>query len=243
LGRSKDAIAIRSGLVSATQILIQRAALELDIAPEEFEQIEPRLIEGLPVLQICDQLANGAGFSQRLSEDTHDSGSPLILKLIESVLFDDEDLLGIKFKTHEHKASCFLACYKCIQRYGNRAYHGLLDWRLGIAFLRLLYDPEYKCGLDGNFNFIELENWSDQVKRSLANVKMFTPSVYTTPQLVDMDGLKLWSIQDLQSGKIYYVVHPFWSQIFISEKYKDCLKGDYEFVNSFEVLHMPQNKF
>ncbi|WP_446892536.1 DEAD/DEAH box helicase [Acinetobacter sp. NS4_7] len=243
LGRSKDAIAIRSGLVSATQILIQRAALELDIAPEEFEQIEPRLIEGLPVLQICDQLANGAGFSQRLSEDTHDSGSPLILKLIESVLFDDEDLLGIKFKTYKHKTSCFIACYKCIQRYGNRAYHGLLDWRLGIAFLRLLYDPQYKCGLDGNFNFLELENWYDQVERSLANVKMFKPAVYTTPKLVDMDGLKLWSIQDLQSEKIYYVIHPFWSQVFILEKYKDYLKGDFEFVNSFEVLHMPQNKF
>lgn len=244
LGRTKDSIGIRSALISATQILIQRASLELDIAPEEFEQIEPRILEGLPVLQICDQLANGAGFSQRLSENIHDTNTPLVLKLIQSLLTDEQDKLGFKLNSDDHKNSCIVACYKCIQRYGNRSYHGLLDWRLGMAFLRLLHDTEYKCGLDGNFEYIEIENWYDQVEKSLNNVQMLRPSIYADPQLIITNDLKLWSIKNNQTGKIYYVIHPFWSKSFIADRYKAYLRhNNFEFVNSFELLHMPQIKF
>ena len=244
LGRSKESIAIRSALISATQILIQRAALELDIAPEEFEQIEPKLIDSLPVLQICDQLANGAGFSQKLSEVLDHSGSPLILKLIESILSDDKDPLGLKFGASEHKASCLGACYRCIQRYGNRTYHGLLDWRLGLAFLRLLYDSKYKCGLDGKFQYIEIESWYDQVEESLINVTMFKPSVYSAPKLVDVSGLKLWSIENMQNGNKYYVIHPFWSKKYINELLGlNDTSIDFQLINSFEILHTPQNIF
>lgn len=244
LGRSKESIAIRSALISATQILIQRAALELDIAPEEFEQIEPKLIESIPVLQICDQLANGAGFSQKLSEIIEGTGSPLILKLIKSILSDYHDPLGMKLSTEVHKASCLGACYKCIQRYGNRTYHGLLDWRLGLGFLRLLYDPKYKCGLDGNFRYIELENWHDQVEESLINVNMLKPSIYSPPKLREINGLNLWSIENIKNGKKYFVIHPFWSKIYMEKLLGLSIdSADSKLINSFEVLHMPQNIF
>ena len=38
-------------------------------------------------------------------------------------------------------------------------YHSLLDWRLGLAMLRVLRRGDYVAGLDGNFNLPELEGW------------------------------------------------------------------------------------
>src|SRR5690606_34061155 len=46
------------------------------------------------------------------------------------------------------------------QRYGNQGYHGLLDWRLGLAFLQHLADPSWVCGLNGEFSGPALADWS-----------------------------------------------------------------------------------
>lgn len=43
----------RSAAISATQILVQRAAIDLDVAADEFEALEPRLRDGRPMLQIA----------------------------------------------------------------------------------------------------------------------------------------------------------------------------------------------
>lgn len=72
------------------------------------------------------------------------------------------------FFEHDHKQKCQRSCYRCIQRYGNRGHHGLLHWRLGLSFLRCLLQPNYKVGLDGEFNlYPELQNWHDQAKKFL----------------------------------------------------------------------------
>ncbi|MDP3695848.1 MAG: hypothetical protein Q8R42_07025, partial [Desulfocapsaceae bacterium] len=46
--RIKADTKIRAAALSATHMLVQRAALALDIAPEEFEVLEPRLREEQP---------------------------------------------------------------------------------------------------------------------------------------------------------------------------------------------------
>lgn len=70
----------------------------------------------MPVLQICDQLANGAGFSQKLSESSEYSGIPQVLDLTyDQFYLIVIGLLSIKLRADEHKASCLGACYKCIQ--------------------------------------------------------------------------------------------------------------------------------
>jgi DEAD/DEAH box helicase domain-containing protein len=44
--------------------------------------------------------------------------------------------------------------------YRNMNYHSLLDWRLGVAMMRVMSDSTFVCGTDGNFNqFIELRDW------------------------------------------------------------------------------------
>jgi Bacterial Alpha-2-macroglobulin MG10 domain len=58
---------------------VQKAALELDVAPDEFEALEPRLRHGRPLLQIADSLINGSGLCRRLCQADAD-GRPDIAR-------------------------------------------------------------------------------------------------------------------------------------------------------------------
>ena len=163
--------AVRGAAISASFIVAHKAALELDIDPEEFDIVEPRYtkIESgapVPLLQITDHLVNGAGFCERLaSPDGH--GTPLVRQLIKSILGEQEafPLKDYRSKLTEHSKRCDQSCYMCLQRYGNQAYHGLLDWRLGLSFLEAMNDPSFACGLDGNFSTPSLEDWPENAER------------------------------------------------------------------------------
>lgn len=139
---------VRAGALSATFMIVSRAALELDIAPEELTVLEPRSFKGRPLLQITDELVNGAGFCRILSEST--ASSPKIMTYIQSMLSDRHKYPLEQVLAADH-ADCDTACYRCLLRYGNQHYHGLLDWRLGLTYLRAMVDPNFVCGLDGDF--------------------------------------------------------------------------------------------
>jgi hypothetical protein len=59
----------------------------------------------------------------------------------------------------EHCSSCDSSCYECLRQYRNMNYHGLLDWRLGLALVRVLASTSARCGSDGNFEGPELDGW------------------------------------------------------------------------------------
>ena len=174
---------VRAAALSTSYMLVNRASLDLDIDPEEFDVLEPRIYGGdgaqLPLLQITDHLVNGAGFCRNLWEGVGD-GAPRITALIESMLGgcrsegeilkevagDTDDLpypIG-EFLSAGHE-DCDTACYLCLLRYGNQPFHGLLDWQLGAAFLRALVDPQFRCGLDGDFSFWGVERWPKMAQR------------------------------------------------------------------------------
>src|SRR5690606_15763822 len=68
------------------------------------------------------------------------------------------------------RGSCDQACYECLQRYGNRSYHGLLDWRLGLSFARAMVDPSHAVGADGDFSAPELVDWRAMAEDALERV-------------------------------------------------------------------------
>ena len=208
--------AIRAAALSATFILMHRAALELDIDPEEFDIVEPRMgkpggSSAVPILQFTDHLINGAGFCERLSK-IESSGSPMIARLIGSIIRDEhtyplKDFLKVetKPKPYDHREQCDQACYRCLQRYGNQMYHGLLDWRLGLAFLQMMHDPNFKCGYDGNFNGPVLEDWPKLAVRYAEEMIRFENGKGEVKKVGCLFAFRLgdephWSI----------VVHPFW---------------------------------
>lgn len=165
---------VRAAALSATFLIVNRASLELDIDPAEFDVLEPRRYGAdlrLPLLQITDQLVNGAGFCRNLREA--DRGVPRVLRLMSSMLTDPSSYPLESLSSAEHR-DCDTACYQCLLRYGNQHFHGLLDWQLALCYLRALVDPSFECGLNGDFDFPGLQRWQ-QIAEGLAEemVKRF----------------------------------------------------------------------
>ncbi|WP_223620594.1 DEAD/DEAH box helicase [Lysobacter sp. ESA13C] len=205
LGRT----AVRASALSATFILVNRAALALDVDPEEFDVIEPRLMRiaggaAVPVLQIADHLVNGAGFCVALERRDQETGKSLIGSLLASVLNDGDQYPLIDFLRDDHEKSCEQACYRCLLRYRNQPYHGLLDWRLGMSFLHALEVGTYKCGLDGDFASAALRTWPTLVEQDVMRLRRQFPRMQAKQfgQVwgVKFDGVPSWCL----------ISHPLW---------------------------------
>jgi hypothetical protein len=223
-------IAARAAAVSATQILVQRAALELDVSAEEFEALEPRLRDGRPMLQVADTLINGSGLCRRLGEPSLSGGVPYIAEIVDAILSGHDewplkDFLATYVDGGCHAAQCKTSCYRCVQRFSNRAYHGLLDWRLGLSYLRALTDPTYGCGLNsGEDELPELAGWRERALSLAQDVAYMRPSAlsYTTlpysglPCITESAGGQTWSC---------VVLHPLWRKD--SETLAGILGPDY----------------
>ncbi|SFL45835.1 DEAD/DEAH box helicase [Methylobacterium pseudosasicola] len=246
IGRTPNRAAIRSAAISATQLLLQRASLELDIDPDEFEALEPRVRGGLPMIQIADNLVNGAGFCRRLAEEELD-GTPTIVRLVRSMLDIADDPIVGAFRDAEHRSDCAQACYRCMQRYGNRQYHGLLDWRLGLGFLRALVDPAYRSGLDGRWDRdVELLDWprlATNVRDDLCNLN----AAARHPVRLGRDGLPGIRERTNAGGERFYVmVHPFWRvddtagpDGALASVGRDVGGGELHYVDTFDASRRP----
>jgi hypothetical protein len=168
-------ISVRAAALSATHLLVQKAALELDVAPDEFEALEPRVRYGRPILQVADSLINGSGLCRRLA-DARSTGQPEIVYLAEQILLNPDAWPLRDFLAPEHRHTCATSCYRCIQQYQNRRFHSLLDWRLGLAFIRAMLDERFSCGIDGRFDgYPELADWSVRAQALAANAAAMRP--------------------------------------------------------------------
>lgn len=202
---------VRAAAISAAYIIVNRAALELDIDPEEFDVLEPRIYrtasgQAVPLLQIADHLVNGAGFAERLAAFAG-NGRPMIAELITSIVADADRYPLTEFlrsdAQHDHPGECDQACYRCLQRYSNQSYHGLLDWRLGLAFLQVLSDPSWRCGLDGEFGGPALGDWRTLARRYAEDMGRFSDV-----EIRDAAGLTALRLHGSPGWAV--VVHPLW---------------------------------
>lgn len=236
--RDPSRTSVRAAAISATELIVQRAALELDIAPEEFDNLAPNIlksVEGnpLPFLQIADALPNGSGFCRHLLASEKVS----VTKLIKSMIDDEEAWPRRKVAAEDHTARCETSCYRCLQRYNNRNFHGLLDWRLGLAYLRALVDPGYECGFDENYEAFEVRDWAANAKALAEQTTTFIPGnkVSTIKDRADIPMFTL----DSQQNHWGVIVHPLWNQ----ERLFSDLGLDHRYVaiDSFELARRPLN--
>jgi len=155
---------VRAAAISATELLIARATRELDVDHRSLEGVEPRPFGTgdalLPLIQIVDAHVNGAGFSAYLGEGRQ--SQPPILQFIEKCLLGEAD----EWSSDKHQPNCQDSCYDCLKTYENQYFHGLLDWRLALTYLRAFVQPEWLCGLDGDFSWGPLRDWSEQAQRA-----------------------------------------------------------------------------
>ena len=224
---------------------MQRAALELDVSAEEFEVLEPRVRSGKPMLQIADALINGSGLCRRLGETIPGGLRPKILDLLDDILTKLDqwplvDFLKVSAENN-HAAQCHTSCYRCIQRFGNRRYHGLLDWRLGLAYLRSMSTPHYACGLEAqDVRYPEISGWRARAEWLAENVAQMRPGTLTSDRLPH-SGLPYLVEQVGGHETRYVIVHPLWS--LESSVLSDVLGADWSpelrFVDTFNLERRP----
>lgn len=197
---------VRSGYYSAAFLLQRILADKLDVDPTEIEIADismKNLDDGtdrrIAEIILTDELPNGSGFVrylfnnfQRILNETMNPSDP-------------NNYLG-KIHSHSHNDRCKDACYDCLKVYRNMNYHSLLDWRLGVAMMRVLSDSNFVCGTDGNFNqYIELRDWlvfATELRSSFAQSFGFT-------HLSEVNRLPVIKFGRNQKNVIM-IVHPFW---------------------------------
>lgn len=195
---------IRSAFYSAAFLLQRVIADKLDVDPVEIEIADIRKVSsenGRDTAEIIltDELPNGSGFVRHLFNN--------INEIIQEAITPQEGItfLGnIHSKSHRH--SCKDACYDCLKVFRNMNYHGLLDWRLGIALMRVMASRNYLAGADGQFNgFLELIGWPEDAIRLRDS---FAESF-------EFDILERFELPAVLVSKTrtYYVIiiHPFWN--------------------------------
>lgn len=148
---------VKAAYYSAAFILRTLAAEQLDTDPEEFDVSNVRQVE-LPSqskageIVLSDHLANGSGFVRWI----FDHVDRLLGEALDPNAPNDSFIGDIISPKH---GSCDSSCYDCLRQYRNMAFHGLLDWRLGLSLLRALHSNDFAAGLDGSFSTPDLANW------------------------------------------------------------------------------------
>jgi hypothetical protein len=197
-------VGIKGGIYSAVFLIRKYAAEWLDIDAQEIQIGKLRKVSieydnDVYESVMTDALENGSGFVEWI----YDNWDMIISGLLNGDKGFPELLYGEK-----HSKNCSEACYQCLKSYRNMNYHSLFDWRLGIAYIRLLYEEEYNCGLDGNFEVPELRGWKNYVKNHLDTIVLRIPH----RKFEHMTYGDLPSLKFEYNNKEYAIIvtHPFW---------------------------------
>ncbi|SDC15967.1 DEAD/DEAH box helicase [Niabella drilacis] len=197
---------VRSGYYSAAFLLQRILADKLDVDPTEIEiaDISMKILEDgtnrrIAEIILTDELPNGSGFVRFL----YDNFTNLLSEAINPSTANS--YLG-KIHSQTHQEKCDDACYDCLKVFRNMNYHSLLDWRLGLSMLRVMSDSTFVCGADGNFNFVEVQNWLD-FATELRNG--FSQS-FGFSNAAEINGLPIikWG---RNQRNVIMIVHPFWN--------------------------------
>ena len=224
---------LKAAYYSAAFIVKALAASELDIDPDEFDISNVRQIE-LPSGEIAgeiiisDHLPNGAGFTAWVSNNWHD-----LLATATNTNAAPDTFMGTMTST-SHQSSCDSSCYTCLRNYRNMAYHGLLDWRLGLSLLSVLQSAGFRCGLGGDLSTPDLDGWIDY---ATSRRDSFCASF--NAQAHDFDQLPGLIIGE----KRVLVIHPLWDPShpggLLAAAIADCGQTNPLTLDTFNLLRRP----
>jgi DEAD/DEAH box helicase domain-containing protein len=139
----QSCVAVRASFESAAEILINCAARDLDISPEDefvIGDITRFASNGLDChghpflgrIHIADRLANGSGYSAWLYRQLPRYFAALRTRNENEYPEFIRELIGAKH------ATCQTSCYRCLRTYGTRRKHARLNWKFGLDLLRVL---------------------------------------------------------------------------------------------------------
>lgn len=188
---------VRAAYFSLAFILQRAIASKLDVDPREIDIVDLIKIEDdFGQVILADEQVNGSGFVVDFFEKFDE---------YKDRILNGNDEFFRKMLSKEHADTCESTCYECLSTYNNMPYHGLLDWRLGIALFRIMTDPNYSVGLDGNFNYPELIDWTEMAKSQLdAYNRCFFGGELEVGILEQIPYIKD------ANGKYTFAIHPLW---------------------------------
>lgn len=232
LNLNPDQPAVRAAIISSAFLIQRLLADKLDIDPDEIEvaSISPRTLDTnrkVADIILSDRLPNGAGFVRQ--------GYNQFEEILQEACFPtDMGSYSSLIQQSNHRHECDSACDKCLRVYKNMTYHGLLDWRLAVSYLKALQNVNYTAGLDGDFSSPELEGWIEMATQ-LRNVfiELFN---YQPTQWAGLPGF-------IAGGRRFIVIHPLWDTTRISGLLASSVAeagGNVDgFIDTFNLLRRP----
>jgi DEAD/DEAH box helicase domain-containing protein len=218
---NQDSISyIKAAAYSAGFLLQKSFCSKEDIDPDELEILDMKKhflgdeLNSVYQITMADKLPNGSGFVRKLKEEILENN------FLEKMFSEPSQNLFLKYLIGpQHINECRTSCSKCLSVFTNMPYHGLLDWRLGLSYLRIHLDKNYQAGLDGNYkDFFELSNISDDFVKLRNILKKYIEPVYGNYlELIDYDinGICGFLVKsqnpNIKYDKIVLLVHPLWN--------------------------------
>ena len=220
---------VRASIISAAFLLQRIIADKLDIEPDEIEvaNISRKPLADQSIVAnvvLADRLPNGAGFVSW----AHDN-----LLLILSDICNGTSVFASALTEVSHRVKCDSACYECLRVYRNMTYHGLLDWRLALSYIKILYDPQYRAGLDGSFMNPELDGW-----QQIAQILRDNFIAY-----FGYEGATWGVLPGIIAGhRRILITHPFWDTVNpqgILAEAAAAAGGEVSYLDTFNLLRRP----
>lgn len=194
----------------------------------------------------ADKLPNGSGFTQKLSENLD---KYIQLCLNKEGKIDTETLQFIvDLLSPENQEKCDAADYTNLLNYGNKRFHPLLNWRLGISFLRILRanpaDIESLLNADSKLpefgSYYGEKTWLKGIGKQL---KEFVKEYSINADLIDESTLPY--LQFKKENKIIIPLHPLWSvdtienNPLVKEILKDYKANEIIYIDTFNLSNRP----
>lgn len=230
--------AVKAAYYSSAFILRALAADRLDIDPEEIDISNLRAVPSdtggfIGEIVLSDHLANGAGFTRWIA----DNWQSLVLEATTTLPRPGSVIENLIRESHTE--NCDSSCYDCLRQYRNMNYHGLLDWRLGLAVLRTLGNSGSQCGLDRDLSAPELQGWP-RLARVLRD--SFCLAFQCTPRdFGELPGCVV-------GAKQVIFIHPLWDTLqptgLMAEAFAAADQAsDVRALDTFNVLRRPSKAY
>jgi DEAD/DEAH box helicase domain-containing protein len=196
----------------------------------------------------ADQLSNGSGFSQKLSEELSayinlclDSTGDFNGEIIQFVV----DLLSEK-----NQKNCDVADYTNLLNYRNKRFHPLLNWRLGVTYLRLLrgVKDEVDKVINADSSLPEFGYFYGQntwLKGLGVQLNEFKDEYGINSELITEFRLPFLQCSAPFENKIIIAYHPLWnketlsSNPLIAEILAELDNEEIIFIDSFNLSNRP----
>lgn len=194
----------RAAAYSAGFLLRRALADKLDVDSGEIDIAEIRRTDrNLVEIYLCDSLPNGSGYTEELANSFQE---------VTKLLLCPEPharSLGNAILSESHTAHCQTACPTCLMDYTNRSFHPLLDWSLGIAWLRLLIEQAGNYTLQPVIHPTTFPEANQYWRQAMAWKKKLLEDFPTEfADFPDVAGVPMMRHRDTKA--LIAIVHPLW---------------------------------